>query len=605
EVILHLTNKQSFLEGRFSLQGQANAELLLDNGGKWFLLADSGVRTLNTFNNLKDIQNQYGDIDQVSVVDFIKLADDGRSNRLTKGDAFKKRTLQVHTALNGTNGVFRLMADLPKGEADLINVTGSLNGIQYIQIYQNGKRIGLDTRGKKIKVAHATQVNGDFIGLQSIAGIYNYTPILSKEPATNNGNGGAGSIDWYLTGLTREPNQTAKTLFNILSTPYRIYRLVGDSLNHRIDDLLYPPTRYGIWAKAYGGGIYQINEFDPNDVKELSQDLYYAFQAGLDYGENEDNLRYFYGGEIGYLSTAGNDAGYRGTSSSYSIGAYGGFINDDSLFVDTKLKYVFSYLNNKMNVVEKSVDFASNMLIADFRIGFSIYPFRNAKKRTIQIATRGDDGNYFYRNAKDVGYVRDKGFYIQPFVEIIPAVILGKEQNLLERISYYNINAKLDLSPAFVVKGGVTGTYRFDLDFYSLRARSKLAYAYDVNRGGRISLVDDANAPLRTSNDRSDHRILFGIGGDALYFNDSIKLFADFNTDLFGFTNAYWRFSGGIRYKFGQPIEKRKPALSYRPKSPRRKESFRELTSPYRNVRTPSTFKQQNHFVEQDSGYIR
>ncbi|MDU7693704.1 MAG: hypothetical protein E7K04_05630, partial [Helicobacter sp.] len=32
EVILHLTNKQSFLEGRFSLQGQANAELLLDNG---------------------------------------------------------------------------------------------------------------------------------------------------------------------------------------------------------------------------------------------------------------------------------------------------------------------------------------------------------------------------------------------------------------------------------------------------------------------------------------------------------------------------------------------------------------------------------------------
>ena len=112
EVVIHLTNPQSFFQGRFSLQGQANAELLLDRGGKWILTASSNLRTLEANNHPHALENQYGNHEKIAAIDFTQTTDNGVGSRLTRDDPFVARTLDVDRVLKGNSGVFRLMACL-------------------------------------------------------------------------------------------------------------------------------------------------------------------------------------------------------------------------------------------------------------------------------------------------------------------------------------------------------------------------------------------------------------------------------------------------------------------------------------------------------------
>lgn len=596
EAIIHLTNPQSFFQGRFSLQGNANAELLLDRGGKWILTADSAVRTLNTNNNKSDLDDQYHNIDNIAVVDFIKIADDGSSSRLTSNAVFQRRVLNIDRQLNGNNGVFRLMADVPMGQVDMVS-TNELNGVQYIQIYQNGSRLSFDVAGKNMIVAHANRVNGDFVGLSTITGIYNYDPVLTKI----NQNGGT---DWILSAITLTPNQTAKTLFNILSTPYRIFRLHADSINHRIEDLLFPPTKFGVWAKMYGGGIYGDNDFDH---KESSQNLFFSFQGGFDYGKNLEDYRYFYGGSFDFLKLYSSDAGYDGNASSYGFGAYAGYIKNDDLFLDAKIKYIFASFQNNLYQAQDPVNFYGNMLLLNLRAGYNFYFFKNPRTKTIQTCKKGNDGKLFCRNEKSVGYVRDTTFFIQPYLSITPGIISGHSLNFLDKISSYNVLGKLDVSPALITTVGILGVKRYEYDSFNVLAKTFVAYNYDINLGGKITLIDDANIPLYNEYKNGDHRLSLGLGGEVLFFNDSLRIFADFRTEFFGALNTYWVFSGGLRYKFGSPDIRRKGSLSYRPKSAPKQRGFKEKYGPYQN--TPSieqkSFNKQNHFIEAQGGYIR
>ena len=594
EVVIHLTNPQSFFQGRFSLQGQANAELLLDRGGKWILTANSAVRTLNANNNPQDLENQYGNHNKIAAVDFTQTPDNGVGSRLTSDDPFTKRTLEVHTLLKGNNGVFRLMADVPQGQTDSISVT-QLEGQHYIQVFQNGKRLSFDVAGKNMVVAHATNGNGDFAGLLTIAGLYNYDPILTKQTAAG------GGTDWLLTGITHTPNQTAKTLFNVLSTPYRIFRLHADNLNHRIEDLLYPPTKFGAWVKMYGGGIHQRNDLDKKDG---TQDLFFAFQGGFDYGETTGVSRYFYGGSLDYLQTFGKDAGFNGNVSSFGLGAYGGYIQNDELFIDAKLKYIFSAFHNNLYQAQDSVDFYGSIFLANLRLGYSFYPFRKSRSKTTQTCKKSG-GKLFCRNNKSKGYVRDPRFHIQPYVSITPGVISGHSINLIDKVSNYNVLGKLDLSTTLIASTGVMGVKRYEYETYNVQAKTFLSYSYDINLGGKITLIDNANIPLFNLHENGDHRITLGIGSDVLFYNDSLKIFGEFRTEILGRLNTYWVFSAGVRYKFGQSIQnKRKSRLSYRPKSAPKEKSTISKFAPYQHVEDEGnkTFNQQNHFKEMEGG---
>ena len=595
EVIIHLTNPQSFFQGRFSLQGQANAELLLDRGGKWILTADSAVRTLDANNNPHDLENQYGNHEKIAAIDFTQTTDNGVGSRLTSDDPFKRRLLDVNILLKGNSGVFRLMADVPLGLTDSVRVN-QLTGTHYVQLFQNGKRLSFDVAGKNMVVAHATNGNGDFVGLLTIAGLYNYDPILTKQTVAN-------GTDWLLTGITYTPNQTAKTLFNVLSTPYRIFRLHADNINHRIEDLLYPPTKFGAWAKMYGGGIHQRNDFDK---KSSTQDLFFAFQGGFDYGETSGDTRYFFGGSLDYLQTFGNDAGYNGNVSSFGVGAYGGYIQDDELFIDAKLKYIFSAFRNNLYQAQDSVDFYGSIFLANFRLGYSFYPFRNARSKTIQTCKKGG-GRLFCRNDKSQGYVKDPTLHIQPFVSITPGIISGHSLNFIDKVSNYNVLGKLDLSPALIATAGVMGIKRYEFDTYNVQAKTFISYSYDINLGGKITLIDNANIPLFNRHKDGDHRITLGLASDVLFFNDSLKVYGEFRTEILGRLNTYWLLSAGVRYKFGQPAEKRKGGLSHRPKSAAKPQSRRSRFAPYqhREDSASGTFNKQNHFREMEGGTIR
>ena len=598
EVILHLTNPQSFFQGRFSLQGQANAELLLDRGGKWILTANSAVRTLNANNNPQDLENQYGNHEKIAAIDFTQTTDNGIGSRLTSDDPFQQRTLEIRRSLRGKNGVFRLMADVPFGQVDTINVTGELQGKHYVQVFQNGKRLGFNVAGKNMVVARANTIanGGNFVGLKTIAGLYDYDPTLIKRAA-------GGGTEWLLGKITYTPNQTAKTLFNILSTPYRIFRLHADNLNHRIEDLLYPPTKFGVWAKMYGGGIHQRNDFDK---KSGMQDLFFAFQGGFDYGETMGDMRYFFGGSLDYLQTFGEDIGFNGNVSSFGFGAYGGYIQDDELFIDAKLKYVFSAFRNNLYQAQDNVNFYGSIFLANFRIGYSFYPFRNKRSKTIQIC-KTSGGNLFCRNDKSQGYVKDPTLHIQPFVSITPGIISGHSLNFIDKVSNYNVLGKLDLSPALIASVGVMGIKRYEYNTYNVQAKALLSYSYDINLGGKITLIDDANIPLFNRHKDGDHRITLGLASDVLFFNDSLKVYGEFRTEFLGRLNTYWIFSGGVRYKFGQPSNKRKGSLSYRPKSPAKRRSLSDTLSPYQHQEeeTDKTFNRQNHFREMEGGTIR
>ena len=597
EVIIHLTNPQSFFQGRFSLQGAANAELLLDRGGKWILTADSAVRTLDANNNPHDLENQYGNHEKIAAIDFTQTTDNGVGSRLTSDDPFKRRLLDVNILLKGSSGVFRLMADVPQGQTDSVRVN-QLTGTHYVQLFQNGKRLSFDVAGKNMIVAQAANAaNGDFVGLITIAGLYNYDPVLTRQATAG------GGANWLLTGITYTPNQTAKTLFNVLSTPYKIFRLHADNINHRIEDLLYPPTKFGAWAKMYGGGIYQRNDFDR---KDSTADWFFAFQGGFDYGETSGDTRYFFGGSLDYLQTFGNDAGYNGNVSSFGFGAYGGYIQDDELFIDAKLKYVFSAFRNNLYQAQDSVDFYGSIFLANFRLGYSFYPFRNARTKTIQTCKKSG-GKLFCRNGKSKGYVKDPRFHIQPYVSITPGIISGHSLNFIDKVSNYNVLGKLDLSPSLITSVGIMGIKRYEYDTYNVQAKTFLSYSYDINLGGKITLIDNANIPLFNLHKNGDHRITLGIGSDVLFFNDSLKVYGEFRTEILGRLNTYWLFSGGVRYKFGQPAEKRKGTLSHRPKSAAKPQSRRSKLAPYQHKEDEAnkTFNRQNHFREMEGGTIR
>ncbi|MCE3036926.1 autotransporter outer membrane beta-barrel domain-containing protein [Helicobacter sp. faydin-H20] len=599
EAIIHLTNPMSFFQGRFSLQGQANAELLLDKGGKWFLTANSAIRTLVANNNANDIKNQYGNIEKIAVVDFTAIADDGENSRLTSDADFTKRELKIQRELKGNYGVFRLMADVPKAMVDKVS-TEKLSGNHYIQLYQKGSRLSFDVAGKNMIVAHANEVQGDFIGLETITGIYNYIPTLAKIP------GQGGGTDWVLAQIDYVPNQTAKTLFNIFSIPYRIFKLEADSINNRINDLLFPPMNFGAWFKVYGGGIYQKNDFDK---KETTQNLFYSLQGGFDYGANIQDMRYFFGGSFDFLELFGSDKGYTGSTKAYGFGFYGGFIKNDDLFIDGKIKYILGHSTNSLIQAKTPFDFYANIFLANLRIGYSFYPFRNARNKTIQKCKKGGDGKLFCRNDISVGYVRDSRFYIQPFISLTPGIISNARLDFLDKTTNYTVKSALDASPALITKIGVLGVKRYDYGNFSVKANTQITYSYDLNTGGKIMLIDDANIPLFNNDKKGQHHLGLGLGAEVLLFYDSLRFFADFKTEFFGKINTYWLLSTGLRYKFGQIIKKPKGRYSVRPKEVQRKRSTKQVFRPYdpnleKNPQRRS-FKNRNHFKEVNRGAIR
>ncbi|PAF52993.1 hypothetical protein BKH42_08355 [Helicobacter sp. 13S00482-2] len=583
---INLDNSQSFFQGRISITpgSTSDIQLYLNHGGKWILNADSQITTLDSNNESYVVNNQYNNLDKLAVVDFTQIADDGLSQRLISSTPFSPRTLSVKT-INGENGVFRLMADLQVGKVDKVQA-GTVNGLEYIQIYQNPSKIFLDASGKNMVVASANSLadGADFKGIATIIGLYDYIPHLDKVSD-------ATSIKWILGSIERSPNQTAKSLLNLLSLPYQIFRLEGDSAHTRMDDMVYPPTLNGLWAKVYGGGIYTKQLYG----EKTTQNLFYNLQTGYDRGEIYEDERYFYGGSLDYTKLSTSDTGLSAYSNSIAFGAYGGYVNAKGLVLDGTLKYVYSNIRANLSQAPEPLKFGNHIILASARIGYNFYPFYGTRTKTIEKCTQ----IIFCRNTTTDVRIRDESLYFQPYFSFTPALIFGNTIAFEDKQSHSNINAKLDFSPALITKIGILGVKRYDYMYSALNARALVEYSNDINLGGKVRLIDDVDMPIYSDAKSIDNRLGLGLGVDWMFFNDSLKLHTDFKTEFFGHINTYWLLSAGIRYKFGQKPPRTYKSLNLRPKENRpTKKPSRNVFKPYNQRKLPqdNTYKQNNHF---------
>ncbi|WP_143428413.1 autotransporter outer membrane beta-barrel domain-containing protein, partial [Helicobacter sp. 11S03491-1] len=497
---------------------------------------------------------------------------------------YTPRTLSVNT-ITGENGVFRLMADVRAGTTDTISAN-NVNGAQYIQIYQNPSHISLDVAGKNMVVASAATlgVNGGFEGIATIIGLYDYLPILQQT------NTAGGRINWVLAGITQTPNQTAKSLFNILSLPYKTFRIHADNLYYRMDDLLYPPTLNGLWAKVYAGGIYQKQ---PSKDK-TTQDLFYSFQGGYDKGENFGEKRYFYGFSLDYTRLNTGDKGYKGYVHSIDIGGYGGYLDENGWDISGSMQYGYSYNHTQLYQADDPFNFGGHFFLLSMRVGYRFYPFYKIKTRIIEKCVRPT----FCRNGIEDLRIRDESFYFQPYVSLTPGFILGEKISFSDKQSRSHISAKLHASPALISKIGLLTLKRYDYPNQALNLRALIEYSHDLNLGGKITLTDDVDMPLNRSV-QMDNRLGIGIGGDYLLLNDSLKFYGDFKTEFFGKLNTYWLVSAGIRYKFGQKPPKTYKSLNYRPQvNQTQKARPKNVFKPYESIPSPKSdsFYQNNHY---------
>ncbi|MDO7252396.1 autotransporter domain-containing protein [Helicobacter cappadocius] len=583
---INLDNSKSFFQGRISITpgSMSNIQLYLNHGGKWILNANSQITTLDSNNESYVVNNQYNNLDKLAVVDFTQIADDGLSKRLTSSTIFSPRTLSVQT-INGQNGVFRLMGDLELGKIDNIQA-GSVNGLEYIQIYQNPSKILLDASGKNMVVASASSLadGADFKGIATIIGLYDYVPHLDRVSD-------ATGTKWILGSIERSPNQTAKSLLNLLSLPYQIFRIEGDSAHTRMDDMTYPPTLNGLWMKIYGGGIYAKQLYG----EKTTQDLFYNIQGGYDKGEVYGDERYFYGGSLDYTKLSTSDTGINGHVNSIAFGGYGGYVNAIGWVLDGTFKYVYSNIKANLSQAPEPFNFGNHILLVSARVGYNFYPFYGTRTKTIEKCTE----KIFCRNAITSVKIRDESLYFQPYFSFTPALIFGNTIKFEDKQSHSNINAKLDSSPALITKIGLLGVKRYDYMYSALNLRALVEYSNDINLGGKVTLVDDINIPLYNNAKKIDNRLGLGMGVDWLFFNDSLKLHTDFKTEFFGQINTYWLLSAGIRYKFGQKAPRTYKSQNLRPtQNGERKKSSKNIFKPYNERKLPqnNTYKQNNHF---------
>lgn len=592
EIRVNLDNPQSFFQGRISNTpgSRSNIELYLNHGGKWILNASSQITTLNTNNEESVAKNQYGKLEQLAVVDFTKIADDGLSDRLTSLTPFASRTLNVGT-INGTNGAFRLMADMQTGRIDRINVT-NLNGLQYIQVYQNSSRILLNNAtASPLIVATADNVplGANFEGITTTIGIYDYFPVITRQAS------GGGGTEWILGSIKRSPSKTSQALFDVLSLPYQVFRLQGDNLLSRTQDLFYPPTLNGLWAKAYGGGIYPKQPY----INKTRKNLFWNIQGGYDKAKILGENKIFYGGSLDYIKLQAIDDGsrdYQGNANSIGFGGYGGYVQKKGLVLDGGIKYVYTSINTNLYQANNPFNFSNHILLAHARMGYNFYLFTKSREKIVEKCVQ----KIFCRNDKTTVQIRDDSAFIQPYFSIAPAIISGNTFSFTDRASS-RITSHLHFTPSLITKLGILGVKRFTFQNRSiLELRALSEYSNDVNTGGKVTLTDNVGIPLEHTTPM-DNRIGIGLESRYKLLNESLEFYFDFKTEFLGHINTYWLLSAGFTYKFGQNIPTSYKSLNLRPKAPSsKKQNSKKSFRPYDNIppARSNTFHQNNHFKE-------
>ena len=202
----------------------------------------------------------------------------GLKRNLRATPVYQKLTM---SDLQGSGGSIYMDTDLVNNDGDKITVQNSNTGTGTYGIYVNDRSIITDTeltghlllvddQSKKLNFKGMTVNNG---------GLWDATPILA-----NAGN------QWYLTKITKTPNNDTKILLFDADNSYAMWRNTNDSLRSRLGDLHGDAEHdNGIWARTQAGrfsgfgyegryNLYQLGYDQKADARST-----YGF--AVDYGD--------------------------------------------------------------------------------------------------------------------------------------------------------------------------------------------------------------------------------------------------------------------------------------------------------------------------------
>ena len=507
----HIEGKEDYVKGTFNLN--------LSGGGKWRVTSgDANITNLTITNNTDPTTSADKDSTQIdSALSMIDLTTDAR-----RAQGFQaQQTINIGT-LSGSNGIFRIMIDLPRNQGDLITIQNKANGAQthYIQLLQKTADLGNITQNVALKVAEI--INGgddlEFKALPVTIGLYNYQPQLNKERQ----NAGWRWVIYQKQNNPNNPNPPDKTPAQVqddikrwLSLQYRIYRIQTDSINKHIDELVPTYSEHHVW----------VNYFLGKQSYKASSDNYQTLQAGYDWGLNTGNIRHLIGGFLDYTKMKDFDIAYNGDVDGMGIAGY----------------YQMSYLLNK----RATLDF-------DFKMKYNYNALEYFGKGGLNGANFVDSYHLFYigtRIGSKIGVDKTASIFIEPSAEAGLGIISGGYINIIDKIAQTNFGAEQDSAKITATRlhFSVGKKFESESDYWDIRGR--VFYAFDSNTGGDITLIDVNPANRLTFNTVADHRMGIGLDTNAS-INNIVKLYGSFERTFFSNYNTTYLLYFGVRVSF-------------------------------------------------------
>ncbi len=245
--------------------------------------------------------------------------------------AGNRRQLQVGDLL-GSNGLFRMRADMGEQIGDLVSVSGRSAGSHTLSVRNNGaakttgtERLPMVTTtdgGATFALKNAVEQGGYEYGLHKIDTDW---VLMRQEAPEIPPEEGGGTI-----------NKPASTAANFLNIGYLMNYIDTQTLWQRMGDMRSGQAEVGqAWGRVFAG---QVDSFDTGKLHDFDMD-YSGFQVGTDREVAVSSGTLYAGVMAGYTLARPDFATGTGKAKGHTLGLYGTYLHNDGWYLDGLLKY--------------------------------------------------------------------------------------------------------------------------------------------------------------------------------------------------------------------------------------------------------------------------
>lgn len=248
------------------------------------------------------------------------------------------------------NGHFVMRTGIVEDLGDRLSVIGSSAGDHKLSVTNNG---AATTDGTEVLTVVDTTDGIAQFALTNDVELGAYVYKLRK-----NENG----TDWelYATPGGQTPNPgpdpkptpgpdlstSADASVNMLNVGYLLNFAENHTLLQRMGQLRTNTQDGNVWIRGYGG---QFDSFGDKTLRGFTID-YTGTQLGVDKQWEQDFGITYFGAMAGLSNSTQSYSGGRGHTKNYHVGLYGGYLDNDGLYIDGWVKY--NQMRNHINVID-------------------------------------------------------------------------------------------------------------------------------------------------------------------------------------------------------------------------------------------------------------